>query len=67
MVAGAAGIEHVQITSDSTAEDYLMRLFGRCYIGVSIREQMDAQDVVECEVIRGGTAGLLDSAPQRGR
>ncbi len=54
IVAAAEGIEHIRLDADSTASDYVMELLGRRFIGLSIHEQLHAQDTIDCEVIRDG-------------
>lgn len=52
LVAKAAGIEHVRLTPDSTATDYLAEYMGRRFMGVSIVEKVTATDIMDAEVIR---------------
>jgi hypothetical protein len=54
IVADAEGIEHIELSADSTPTDYLMKLLGRRFVGASVHDQLDAQDSASCEVIRGG-------------
>ena len=54
LVAKAEGIVHVELNAESTATDYVMRLLGRCFIGASVREQLNVQDQACAVVIRDG-------------
>jgi hypothetical protein len=54
LVAKAAGIEHVRLTPDSTATDYLAHYMGRRFIGASIVETVTATDFMDAEISRPG-------------
>ena len=51
LVAKAAGIEHVRLTPESTASDYLAEYMGRSFIGASILSTVTATDFMDAEVI----------------
>jgi hypothetical protein len=53
LVAKSAGIEHVRLSADSTATDYLAEYMGRRFIGVSVVESVTLTDSADAVVIRG--------------
>ena len=52
LVAKATGIEHVRLTPDSTATDYLAEYMGRRFLGASIIESVTATATMDAVVIR---------------
>ena len=53
LVAKSAGIEHVRLSANSTATDYLAEYMGRRFIGVSVVESVTLTDSADAVVIRG--------------
>ena len=52
LVARASGIEHVRLSPESTATDYLAEYMGRRFIGASIEERASADSTQEATVIK---------------
>ncbi|MDP2370667.1 hypothetical protein [Rhodoferax sp.] len=53
LVAKSVGIEHVRLSADSTATDYLAEYMGRRFIGVSVVESANLSDSCDAVVVRG--------------
>jgi hypothetical protein len=52
LVARYAGIEHIRLTPDSTATDYLAEYMGRRFIGVSAVDSITLTDSCDAQVVR---------------